>query len=471
MKRWIRNAGLLIIFFFLIFLPEFRRLYNYQFSQPSLAALPSFSLQGYHRLLILAPHCDDESLSSAGLILAAKRLGIDVRVVIETNGDGYLFATMEDFHKMYPHSVDFIRMGEVRQSESSAALHVLGILGNEIKFLSYPDRGTPSLWGDNWNNEKPYKSPYTGDNKSPYPATYNKNAIYSGESLLSDLKGILLEYKPDLIVYPHPEDVHPDHWGLSVFARLAIAEIKRDNLEFNPKELTYLIHRPNFPQPRGLFLQDSIIPPEELYKIDTSWIRFDLNAMDTDQKLEAVAEYKSQLPLLSKLLYSFVRQNELFDQPLTATLQTMEQGDWQNPRTWQDAQGMSIKPVQVDPINDFITRKIFPADDLVALYLVKNGDNHINICAQLRGKTNPDLIYTLKMHLFDNGKVNQIEARNNHKKTGQYQAVLLDNNVCFQIKRNELGNPWLIIAGADVEETGLGVLDQISWQLVYVKSH
>jgi N-acetyl-1-D-myo-inositol-2-amino-2-deoxy-alpha-D-glucopyranoside deacetylase len=470
MKHWIRNFCLLIIFLYLIFLPEFWRIFNYQFSQPSLASIPLFSLQEYHRILILAPHCDDETLSSAGVIMAAIRLGIEVRVVMETNGDGYVFATMEDFHKVYPHNTDFIKMGELRQTESSAALHVLGILDNEISFLSYPDRGTPSLWSEYWDNDKPYRSPYTGDNKSPYLNTFNKKAIYSGESLLSDLESILLDYKPDLVIYPDPEDVHPDHWGLSVFTRLAIADVKKNHVEFHPKELTYLIHRPNFPQPKGLFLQGSLVPPEEIYKIDTRWLRYDLNSVDVDQKLSAVAEYKSQLPLLSRLLYSFIRQNELFDKPISADLQTLNKGDWQNPNTWLDAQGKAIKPVQEDPINDFITRKIFIAGDLVALYLVKNDNNNLNICAQLRGKTDSDLIYTLKLHLIENGKVNRIEARNNHLKTGQQTAILIGNYACFQLKSNDLGNPWLIIVGADVEEIELGVLDQIPWQLVYVNS-
>ena len=34
----------------------------------SLADLKPFSLAGFHRLLVLAPHCDDETLGSAGLI-------------------------------------------------------------------------------------------------------------------------------------------------------------------------------------------------------------------------------------------------------------------------------------------------------------------------------------------------------------------------------------------------------------------
>ncbi|MBE3040252.1 MAG: PIG-L family deacetylase, partial [Chloroflexi bacterium] len=104
----------------------------------AVADLKPFPLDGYHRLLILAPHCDDETLSSAGLILAAQRAGIQVRVVIATNGDGFLFATMQDFRKIYPKHPDFIRMGELRQQESLAALATLGVRPDQVTFLSYP---------------------------------------------------------------------------------------------------------------------------------------------------------------------------------------------------------------------------------------------------------------------------------------------------------------------------------------------
>ena len=82
--------------------------------------LKPLSLAGVHRLLIFAPHCDDETLGTGGLILAARRQGIQVKVVILTNGDGFLFATIRDFRKIYPRPADYIRLGEMRQRESLA---------------------------------------------------------------------------------------------------------------------------------------------------------------------------------------------------------------------------------------------------------------------------------------------------------------------------------------------------------------
>src|SRR5512136_1478514 len=59
----------------------------------AVSALTPLSLDGVQRLLVLAPHCDDETLGSGGLIQSALAAGIQVRVVIATNGDGYVFAT------------------------------------------------------------------------------------------------------------------------------------------------------------------------------------------------------------------------------------------------------------------------------------------------------------------------------------------------------------------------------------------
>ena len=126
-------------------------------SAPGLSDLHPLPLDGHQRILILAPHCDDESLGSAGLIQEALHKNIEVRVVIATNGDGFLFATMEDFRRLYPSHADFIRMGNLRQQESLAAMQVIGLRPGQVTFLSYPDRGTPALWNDHWSAQSPYR--------------------------------------------------------------------------------------------------------------------------------------------------------------------------------------------------------------------------------------------------------------------------------------------------------------------------
>ena len=54
---------------------------------------PTLSLEGVHSLLMIAPHCDDETLGGGGLYQAALQRGIKIRVVVATAGDGYPHAT------------------------------------------------------------------------------------------------------------------------------------------------------------------------------------------------------------------------------------------------------------------------------------------------------------------------------------------------------------------------------------------
>jgi N-acetyl-1-D-myo-inositol-2-amino-2-deoxy-alpha-D-glucopyranoside deacetylase len=432
---------------------------------PTLHPLP---IAGHQRLLILAPHCDDETLSSAGLILAAERAGMEVRVVIETNGDGYLFATMEDFHRLYPHAADFIRMGKLRQQESLAALRLLGLPAEKVYFFSYPDRGTPDLWNYYWQKDAPYRSPYSADTKSPYPITYDPNATYSGQDLLADLLSILESYRPDLVIYPHPDDVHPDHWGLSVFTRLALTTMEHDHPEYHLDAFTYLVHRPDFPTPKKLRPQYGLYPPREIIPLDQTWYRLDLNPEDEKLKEQAIHEYRSQLPLLANLLESFVRQNELFAQIKPATISMYSSGNVNDPTTWVNPEGAPISPVQRDPVRDTLSRDMLGAADLVALYASQKTDGSIILCAQVRSSTNPLLRYTLRVTGITSNNVIHLVKQNREKKDDYIAVVMNKNDICATLSANELKKSWTIFVGADVEQIGVGILDQTAWQEVKV---
>ena len=112
-KRFLTSCLIVAASLMLLVYIVYKIAYNY----PKLSDLAPLPLAGHAKLLVLAPHCDDEVLGAAGAILAARRMGMDVRVVIATNGDGYQFATMEEFRQAYPTAEDFIRMGNIRQQD------------------------------------------------------------------------------------------------------------------------------------------------------------------------------------------------------------------------------------------------------------------------------------------------------------------------------------------------------------------
>jgi LmbE family N-acetylglucosaminyl deacetylase len=433
----------------------------------AVADLKPFPLAGYHRLLILAPHCDDETLGSAGLILAAQRAGIQVRVVIATNGDGFLFATMQEFRKVYPTHSDFIHMGEVRQQESLAALVVLGVQSDQVTFLSYPDRGTPSLWNDHWVAANPYRSPYSGDTKSPYPITYNPQSVYAGADYLADVTSIIESYHPDLVVYPNPQDVHPDHWGLNVFTRLALTLIRHNDLSYQPTELTYLVHRPDFPEIKGLKPKASLTPPSILYTLFPDWYRLDLTPADTALKGQAVQAYRSQLPLLRNLMESFVRANEVFAPVTYPDMATAAQSDPKDPSTWKDASGQPIAPVQLDPVADYATRRFIPAGDLTAVFAARDLHGDLLVCAQVQEDTIPEITYILRLKaLTDNGII-VYQTRTGEAQSGWVPLYRSGVYACATVSLADLGNPWAVFVGATTEGGGR-IEDETGWQMVYI---
>ena len=433
----------------------------------SVSDLKPFPLDGYHRLLILAPHCDDETLGSAGLILAAQRAGIQVRVVIATNGDGFLFATIQDFRKIYPKPSDFIHMGEIRQQESLKALSTLGVKPDQVTFLSFPDRGTPALWNDHLSVANPFRSPYSGDTRSPYPITFNPQSVYAGVDYLADLTSIMESYRPDLIVYPSPQDVHPDHWGLNVFTRLALTLINHKDPSYKPTELTYLVHRPDYPEIRGLKPQASLTPPAVLYSIFPDWYRLDLTPSDTSIKGQAVQAYQSQLPLLRNLMESFVRANEAFAPVTNAILPVAAQAEPNNPASWMDASGQPVSPVQRDPVADYATRSFIPAGDLTAVYAARDLQDNLMVCAQVREGTIPEITYVLRLKALTANGINVLQARTGQTPDGWVILHRSGVYACLTVSMADLGNPWAVFVGAATVGGGR-IEDETGWQMVMI---
>ncbi|MBV8546292.1 MAG: PIG-L family deacetylase [Acidobacteria bacterium] len=133
------------------------------------------------RLLVLAPHPDDEVIGCGGLVALHLREGRKVYVVVATDGAQAGNAAQ-------------------REAESRAALALLG--DAPIVFLGFPDR-----------------------------------ELSGAHELDARLAAILREWKPDLIAVPSPLEIHPDHVALSrafcdliardtsLFADLAVASV------------------------------------------------------------------------------------------------------------------------------------------------------------------------------------------------------------------------------------------------------
>jgi LmbE family N-acetylglucosaminyl deacetylase len=466
LRRWRRSLAILCVAAILLtLLARARGQESLGLTAMDLGDLP---LAGHHSLLVLAPHCDDEALGAAGLILAAERLGMDVHVVIATNGDGSLSSTVRKGARSLHHT-EFIRMGLVRQQESLHALQRLGVPAEHVYFLGYPDRGLSALWTDYWSRSKPYRATFNGATRSPYPNTYNPQAVYAGEDLLADLVSILRTSRPDIVVYPHPNDAHPDHWSLGAFTRLALALLWHDDATYTPDAYAYLVHRAGFPAPKGLRPGDALLPPPALYNLSGPWYRVDLSWDDIHTKLLALHDYTSQLPFLKGFLDSFVRRNELLSRVQAATLPILSAGDALDPTTWCDAAGCSVDPVQRDPVRNVTMPGAIEATDLVALYAGERTDGSLVVCARVWGNVERPIVYVLHVTAVGSQGVVQYASRWGNLPTIPHHALAAGHYVSDQIPLSKLGDPWLIMVSAEVKGLEVGTLDRTAWQLLLVQ--
>src|SRR5438034_1801331 len=73
-------------------------------------------------VLVIAPHCDDETLGVGGLIAEAARRGCRVTVAFVTNGDGFPMAVSHEVQRWPLRPQDYRSMARQRQEEARLAL-------------------------------------------------------------------------------------------------------------------------------------------------------------------------------------------------------------------------------------------------------------------------------------------------------------------------------------------------------------
>jgi LmbE family N-acetylglucosaminyl deacetylase len=260
------------------------------------------------RLLVLAPHPDDEVLGCGGVIQQAVAAGLPVRIVFLTYGDFYewSFLRYEKRPVVTPRGVQ--GMGEIRHSEAVAADAALGVPAVDLVFLGYPDFGTLKMWYRAWGRAKPVRGTFSRATAVPYPNAFRPGAPYKGEEALKDLTAILREFRPTKVFVSHPADHHADHKALYLFTRVALFDVAP---EIAPQVYPYLVHYTRWPRPVGRYPDEPLEPPI-LLKDKIAWQSVDLDARQVSTKGDALKKLKSQYGTTPRFLDSFVRRNELF---------------------------------------------------------------------------------------------------------------------------------------------------------------
>lgn len=145
------------------------------------------------RVLVFAPHPDDETIAAGGLLQQARARRAAVRVVFATDGDNNPWAQRAVEHRWRIGETDRARFGARRRREALAALARLGIGARDAEFLGYHDQGLTVL------------------------------LMSGGDAPLARLAQCITAFRPTMIVAPSPADLHPDHSALAVLVDFALA--------------------------------------------------------------------------------------------------------------------------------------------------------------------------------------------------------------------------------------------------------
>ena len=262
------------------------------------------------RLMVFSPHPDDESLGAAGLIQRVIKTGGSVKVVFMTNGDGFPEAVEMGDHISTPTARDYREYGEDRMEESREALAVLGLKGNDVIFLRFPDGGLAALRSSH-NGKKTYTSPTTMENRPSALSPVVPQAAYTAHGLQLEIERVLSDFRPNMLATSAPEDTHPDHASTHYFVKLAWKHLNKAHPEFKPKWLIFLIHYGEWPMTQGSGISSKLYPPED-HPHNEKWIPLALTPEEAATKRKGLLEYQTQMLVMGRYLLSFARSNELF---------------------------------------------------------------------------------------------------------------------------------------------------------------
>src|SRR5262249_12533391 len=140
-----------------------------------------------------------------------------------------------------PSAAEYAAFGALRQDEARRALARLGVAPACVSFLGFPDGGLAPLWQSHWS--RPFTSPFTGWARPRYPGSADAHAAYDGRDLTALIGRELREFRPTVVVMPHPDDAHLDHAHAGRFVIEALTRLETSGaLPHRPAVLGYMVH-------------------------------------------------------------------------------------------------------------------------------------------------------------------------------------------------------------------------------------
>jgi LmbE family N-acetylglucosaminyl deacetylase len=276
---------------------------------------PSPRIGPNERLLVIAPHPDDETIGAAGLIQRVHASGGEVRIVLVTAGDGFVEAVAHETGMPQPRPAAFIAYGAERLRESRAAIRVMAPDHPRLTVLGFPDGGLDGLLQAHWWRT-PVHSRTTEASDPPYDAdVLEPNVPYDGDDLRRELELILRETRPTIVALPDPLDRHPDHRAAGLFTLLALQDWSATvPKSAQPELLAYLVHWPDWPSGWNAdgpgALETPLVLPKHIVHRGGTRVALTLTDDELAAKQRALQRYGTQLAVMAPFLEAFVRRTE-----------------------------------------------------------------------------------------------------------------------------------------------------------------
>jgi LmbE family N-acetylglucosaminyl deacetylase len=354
--------------------------------------LPPFTARD--RIVIVAPHPDDEVLGAGGVIQQALADGADVRVIYLTNGDHNQIAFKLYNHALFLRPHQYLAFGEKRRKEGTAATGSLGLPADHLTFLGYPDWGTLRIWRDYWGSSAPFRSDATRAAAVPYKEDFAYQHPYKPQAITADFETLFRRFRPTKIFVTHPCDTNPDHRAAANFVRLALLALDAEGM--HPQLYYYVIHFGRWPRPVHYHPEVAIAPPRLLLD-DGDWMKLPLTTEQTRCKYEAILRNRTQLTDSQYALVAFARANELFatiDVPRVPNLPPGMPPDWR--KAVRNKAVVVVPGEQGEKLNDDESAR--PDDESIALaqtMFLRQGNDliaQIELKTRLGKRTNVHLL-------------------------------------------------------------------------------
>lgn len=208
------------------------------------------------RVLVIAPHPDDESIATGGLLQLARDAGAKMRVIVLTDGDNNPWPQRWIEKHWHINARDRARWGARRRGEAMDAMRRIGMYDEQMVFLGMPDLGLTDL------------------------------LMHERKRPIALLRDELEKFAPTLLVMPALSDRHPDHSAAHILVRMAFAQIGH-----TPNLFGFAVHGGGSGEPEAVAV---------------------LSDVQRDTKRAAILAHASQMRLSQRRFVRYARNEETF---------------------------------------------------------------------------------------------------------------------------------------------------------------